>query len=250
MSPFLFGAIAFGFVFGAAMIGVSARARLPGDHLAPDSKDAIKLATAVIGTLSALALGLLIASAKRSFDEANVEIRSWAGHVVLLDRVLVHYGPEVSDLRKALPRLIDVRLKELATGKEHQTPDTIEQDFEPLQDVLRDLRPENDGKRWLQQRALNLTAKIAEARWLRVDSEIGGFPMLLLFMLVFWLSLLFASFGLLAPRNGTVVATLFVCALAVSGAMVLVIDMDHPYQGLVRASTSPLDMALTRLGRP
>lgn len=250
MSPFLFGAIAFCCVFGAAMIGVAARARLPGDHLSTDSRDAIKLATAVIGTLSALALGLLIASAKRSFDDANGEIRSWAGHVVLLDRVLSHYGPETEQMRSTLTNLIHARLKELASGDNHHIPNAIEREFEPLQDDLRELKPESDAKRWLQQRALSLTAKIAEARWLRADTEIGGFPMALLFMLVFWLSLLFSSFGLLAPRNGTVVATFFVSALAVSGAMVLIIDMDHPYQGVVHASPAPLEMALSRLGRP
>jgi hypothetical protein len=250
MGPFVFGGIAFCAVFGAALIGVNARARLPGDHLAPDSKDAIKLATAVIGTLSALALGLLIASAKRSFDDANGEIRSWAGHVVLLDRVLSHYGPETQKMRNTLPNLIHARLKELASGDNHHIPEAIENEFEPLQDDLRELKPDSDGKRWLQQRALGLTAKIAEARWLRADTEIEGFPMALLFMLVFWMSLLFCSFGLLAPVNGTVVATFFVSALAVSGAMVLIIDMDHPYQGLVHASSAPLEMALTRLGRP
>src|SRR5690606_20233441 len=147
------------------MIGVAARARLPGDHLSTDSRDAIKLATAVIGTLSALALGLLIASAKRSFDDANGEIRSWAGHVVLLDRVLSHYGPETEQMRSTLPTLIRAPLRAPASGNNHHIPSAIEGEFEPLRDGLRERRPDSGAKRWLQQRALGLTAKIAEARW-------------------------------------------------------------------------------------
>jgi hypothetical protein len=88
MSPFTIGIIAFVFIFGAAVGGMLLRSRLPDHHLAPDSRESIKLATAIIGTLSALALGLLIASAKRSFDDAGVELRTSSARVVLLDRVM------------------------------------------------------------------------------------------------------------------------------------------------------------------
>jgi hypothetical protein len=248
MSPFAIGGIAFLCVFGAASLGMLLRSRLPDHHLSPDSRDAIKLATAVIGTLSALALGLLIASAKRSFDEAGVELRTTAARVLLLDRVLAHYGEEVAETRGTLRRLLEVRLSQAAAAGESALDDGL--DVEPVQDALRALLPLTDAQRWLQARALQLGGQIAEARWLRAETEVGGFPGAFLAFLILWLALLFGSFGILAPRNGTVVVIFLVCALSITGALVLIIDMDHPYLGFIQVSDAPLKMALKRLGQP
>lgn len=86
------------------------RGRLPDHHLNAESKDVIRLATAVVGTLSALALGLLIASAKSSYDNAEVEMRTAAARVLLLDRVMAQYGPETDKARQLLRKLIEKRL--------------------------------------------------------------------------------------------------------------------------------------------
>ncbi|WP_332685066.1 bestrophin-like domain [Bosea sp. (in: a-proteobacteria)] len=250
MSPFAIGGIAFLFIFGAALLGMFLRSRLPGDHLSAESRDAIKLATAIIGTLSALALGLLIASAKRSFDDAGAETRTWAARVLLLDRVMAHYGAETAEMRASLRELVETRLSEVNDTSGSKKPPGGGFDVEPVQDGLRSLSPQTEAQRWLQSRALQLSGQIAEARWLRTDTEAGGFPGMFLVILVFWLALLFASFGLLAPGNATVVATLFVCALSVTAALVLIIDMDHPYLGLIRVSDAPLRLALERVDRP
>lgn len=250
MSPFVIGGIAFVCVFGAASIGMFLRSRLPDHHLSPDSRDAIKLATAIIGTLSALALGLLIASAKRSFDDAGVELRTSAARVLLLDRVMAHYGPETREMRGTLHKLVEARLSEAGADTISEGSLNEGLDVEPVQDKLRSLFPQTDAQRWLQSRALQLSGQIAEARWLRTETEVGGFPGAFLAILVLWLALLFASFGLLAPGNATVVGTLFVCSLSVTGALVLIIDMDHPYLGFIRISDSPLRLALEQLGKP
>lgn len=248
MSPFAIGGAAFLCVFGAAAVGMFVRSRLPDHHLSADSRDSIKLATAIIGTLSALALGLLIASAKRSFDDAGTELRTAAARVLLLDRVMAHYGPETAEMRGTLRRLLEARLRETSSDSTDKSLDEG-LDIEPVQDALRRLSPQDDAQRWLQARALQLTGQIAEARWMRPETEAGGFPGMFLIFLVFWLALLFGSFGLLAPGNATVVATLFVCALSVTGALVLIIDMDHPYLGFIRVSDAPLKMALQRIGQ-
>lgn len=249
MSPFVIGGMAFLCVFGSACLGMYLRSRLPDHHLSPDSRDAIKLATAIIGTLSALALGLLIASAKRSFDDAGAEVRTWAARVLLLDRVMAQYGPDTAAIRPMLRGLVEARLRVDHIGATGTGPMGGGPDVEPVQAGLRNLAPAGEGQRWLQARALNVSGEIAEARWLRPETEAGGFPSLFLIFLVFWLALLFGSFGLLAPGNGTVVVTLFVCALSVTGALVLIIDMDHPYLGFIRVSEAPLRLTLERLGQ-
>lgn len=248
MSPFLVGGFALIIVFGAAIGGMVVRSRLPEHHLSSDSKDAIKLATAIIGTLSAIALGLMVASAKRSFDEASADMRTTSARLVLLDRVLAQYGPETRDLRLTLRNLVEARLSAIAKNVDGALNEGF--DVEEIQAALRQLSPQIEDRRWLQTRALQLSGQIAEMRWLRPESEAAGFPMAFVIILVFWLSILFASFGILAPGNPTVVVTLLASALSVTGALVLIIDMDHPYLGFIRVSDVPLQLALTRLGHP
>jgi hypothetical protein len=250
MEPFAIGIVAFLVVFGAALFGILARNRLPEHHLTPESRDAIKLATAIIGTLSALALGLLIASAKRSFDDAGAELRATAARILLLDRVLAHYGPETAEMRASLHRLLEHRRAEIDSGTLNSASLNDGLDIEPIQDRLRDLIPKTDAERWLQARALQLSGQVAETRWLRPETEAGGFPGVFVVFIIFWLALLFASFGLLAPGNATVIGFLLVSAISVAGALVLIIDMDHPYLGYIRVSDMPLRLALERLGKP
>lgn len=250
MSPIGVGAIAFLCVFGGALTGMLLRSRLPDHHLGQESRDAIKLATAIIGTLSALALGLLIASAKRTFDDASADRRTSSARVVLLDRVLAQYGPQAADLRTKLKAIMQARLKAEQGDASGDLSIREGLEIEAAQDQLRTLVPHSEAQRALHQRALQLSGDLAEARWIRTESEVGGFPTPFLAVLIMWFTLLFASFGLLAPGNGTVVATLFICALSVSAALVLIIDMDHPHLGFIRVSDEPFRWAIERIGKP
>jgi hypothetical protein len=103
MGPFAVGGIVFASLFGGAILGITLSAALPAHHLSSDSKDAIKLATAIVATLAALALGLLVASAKTSFDTADTQLRNSIARTVLLDRIMAHYGPETREARSASP---------------------------------------------------------------------------------------------------------------------------------------------------
>src|ERR1700736_3007604 len=97
MGPFAVGGIVFASLFGSAILGMTLGAALPAHHLSSDSKDAIKLATAIVATLSALALGLLVASVKTSFDTADTQLRNSIARTVLLDRIMAHYGPKARE---------------------------------------------------------------------------------------------------------------------------------------------------------
>ncbi len=68
------------------------RAILPKDHLSAESKDVVKLGTGMIATMAALVLGLLIASAKGSFDTMSIELRQTGSRFVLLDRAFSAAG--------------------------------------------------------------------------------------------------------------------------------------------------------------
>ncbi|MEK1851588.1 MAG: DUF4239 domain-containing protein [Phyllobacterium sp.] len=252
MSALAIGGIAFACLYAAACLGMIVSHRLPDHHLSADSRDTIKLATAVVGTLSALALGFLIASAKTTFDSAEAELRTSVARLVLLDRVMAHYGQETAGARQILAELVKARLHQNweNNGNVSSLPESASDDLgiEPVQDELRSLSPGSEAKRLLQSRALEVSGQIAEAHWLLVEKEGEEPPWAFLAILVFWLALLFFTFGLLAPANATVVCMLFVCALSVAGAVFLIIDMAHPYLGLIQVSDAPLRTALAHLG--
>lgn len=249
----MLGGFVFFCLFGAALAGIWLQLRLPSHHTSSDSKDAIRLSTTIIGTLSALALGLLVASAKNAYDAAGTELRTSAGRIILLDRVMAHYGPETEAAREKLRQLIESRLAQSWTkrGTDSDPADIIDDNtrVEALQSALRALVPTNEAQRWLQTRALSISIEAAAAHWLLVESETQGLPGAFVIVLVFWLALLFVSYGLVAPGNSTVTTTLFLSALSVAGAVFLIADMDQPHLGLIYISDAPLREALSLLGK-
>jgi hypothetical protein len=248
MSALLVGPVVFVCLFGATLVGMALSRRLPGHHLDPDSKDVIKLATAVVGTLAALALALLIASAKTTYENANAELRTSMARLVLLDRVMARYGSDTNAARGRLRTLVETRLSQ-AWGADATNAGGEKASIEPVQAELRALSPDTNAQRLLQSRALEVSGDIAEAHWLHTETVGEGLPWAFLAVLVFWLGLLFVTFGLLAPTNATVIVLLFACALSVAAAVFLIVDMAHPYIGIIHVSDAPLRTALGQLGQ-
>lgn len=237
---------------GAALLGAWISKLLPHHHLSTESKEAIRLATAVVGTLSALALGFLVASAKTTFDDAETELKTSAARLVLLDRVLAQYGPETATARTRLTTLVEARIEDswsVATSDGAQQNLRDEIGVEPVQRLVRALEPQDEVQRLLKTRALDISGTIAEAHWLVMESGNEGLPTAFLVVLSFWLTLIFLTFGLLSPQNATVMSIIIVCAVSVGGAVFIVNDMAHPYSGLIYVSDEPLRVALSNMGR-
>ncbi|MGD0970383.1 MAG: hypothetical protein ABSA04_03125 [Desulfobaccales bacterium] len=254
MSALIISLIAFACIFGGTLLGMFLRTILPGHHVSDDSKGAVMLGTGMIATMAALVLALLIASAKGNYDTMSSELRQASSRVILLDRVMAHYGPETNEARDLLRRSIASTIKRI------WPEDNIEQavaestegrvNIETIQDKLRQLSPRNDAQRWLQSRALEISSEIAEGRWLLIE-QLGQrtLPMPFFVLMVFWLTIIFASFGLFSPRNATVITVLLICALSAAGSLFLIIELDTPYQGLIKVSSAPLRNALAHLGQ-
>ena len=122
--------------------------------------------------------------------------------------------------------------------------------IEGVQQALLALTPKTDAQRWLQSTALQTTSTIAARRWLIAQQIASNLRWPFLVVLIFWLAVIFASFGLFAPRNMIVVAALFVAALSVAGSIFLILEMDQPYGGFIKIRSDPLRSALEQLGRP
>ena len=244
------GWLVFACVFGAALLGMSLRRILPDHHLSSDSKDVVKLAIGLIGTMAALVLSLVISSAKGSYDIRSTEVAQLSANVTLLDRVLAHYGPEAREardlLRRAVARVIDETWPERSTGSSPPMPSA---GSEAIYDTIQALSPQNDRQRSLQAQALAIGVGLSRTRWLLVSQGTHSIPWPFLVVLVCWLAFIFGSFGLFAPPNGTVLVGLFVCALSFSSAIFLILELDQPFKGLIQISSAPLREALGRLGQ-
>jgi Protein of unknown function (DUF4239) len=245
------GSIVFACVFGGSLIGMALRLILPEHHLNADSKDVIRLGTGLTATMSALVLALLIASAKNSYDAQRNEVTQISANVIILDRVLAHYGPETKAARDLLRRYV-VRLHDqmwpgsISRSAELEPASALGERF---YDEVQELSPQNEVQRSLQAQAQKMTIELGQTRWLLFEQGGSSIPMPFLVLLVFWVTIIFLGFGLFAPPNTTVVATLLLCALSVSGAIFLVLELDRPFAGLIVISDAPLHNAITHLGR-
>jgi hypothetical protein len=236
-------------------LGMLLRAFLPEKHLSAETKDVVKLGMGLIGTMTALVLGLMIASAKSSYDTQRNGLAQMSANIIFLDRTLAHYGPDSKDVRDRMHDAVEDMLRRTWPAENNPSGHTeastgTEGRYEDVVDKIQALKPENDAQRALQAQALKTAGDIAQSRWLLFAQKGGSIPTPFLVVMVFWLTLLFASFSLFAPRNTTAVVTLLICAVAVSTAIFLILELDQPFGGMMQISSAPLRSALAQLGRP
>ena len=251
MSAIAIGSIVFVLVFGSALLAMFIQRALPEHHLSADSKDVVKLGVALIATMSALVLSLLVASAKSAYDTRSNQLVQVAADIMLLDRALAHYGPETKDARSLLQRSVAVTVERFwpADGARSITIDPNAAPVEAFAEEVAELSPQNDMQRSLRSQALPMAFEVGRTRVLLFENLGSSIPAPFLVVLVFWLCIIFASFGLFAPRNATVVAVLCVCALSVAGAIFLILELDRSFEGLLQVSGAPLRTALAQLSR-
>jgi hypothetical protein len=245
--------IVFACTFGGSLFGILLRRILPDTHLSGDSKDAVKLGTGLIATLSALVLGLLIASAKSSFDAERSGLQQLSTNIILLDRSLKFYGPETKQIREMLRRtvmlLLELRWQANGPHASGLNASELSESGGELYAAIRDLSPRTDAQKAIQSQALQISFELSRTRWLLIQGEESSIPTPFLVVLVFWLTVLFITFGLFSPRNATVITVLFICALSVGGALFLIVELDRPLNGLIKISSKPLRDALEQIGK-
>jgi hypothetical protein len=255
MDATIVGLIVLACTFAGVLLGMWLRTVLPEHLLDAESRDTVKVGIGLIATMTALVLGLVTASAKSSFDAVDTAVKQSATQVLALDRALARYGPETGEIRKGLRRAVGTRIDmiwpqgsskpaDLDPTRAGAMPRT-----EALADAIRDLKPQNDSQRALQVRALDLAEELLQTRWFVIAGIGVSIPVPFLVVLLLWLTITFTSFGLLAPRNAMVVTVLFVCALSVGSAVFLVLEMDGPFDGLLKVSADPLRYAHAHLNQ-
>ena len=247
------GLICAGCIFGGALLGLLLQGLLPEHHLRDTSKDTVKVAAGMIATLSALVLGLLVGSAKSSFDATNTAMIQNGAKIILLDRALAAYGPETKNAREQLRHAaaagIEMFWPEEKNAGSGMTGFERANAMEMIQAKLRALTPATDAQRQLFSQAEQISNDMLQARWLLIEQAQSALPLPFLVVLLFWLTMLHLTFGLFAPRNTTVITVLLISALSVSGAIFIILEMNHPLQGMIKVSSAPMRKALEHLGQ-
>ena len=244
--------IVFFCVCGSAALGLLLQGVLPVHHLSTETRDVVRLTTGLIATIAALVLSLLISSAKSSFDRIDDELVENASKVLMLDRVLNEYGDETKEVRALLKSDYAKRIEMLFSEKpaEEMRADGrhAEAREEHFNTKLLTLVPDGVAQTALLARAQAIDADIEMTSALIHVQREESLPLPLLVVLILWLSVIFSSFALFAPRNGTAVVALFVCALSASCALMLILEMNSPFTGLMKISAVPMRDTLAHLG--
>jgi hypothetical protein len=254
MSSLLIGLISAGCIFGGALLGIWLRKVLPEHHLDVASKDTIKLGAGLLATLAALVLGLLVSSAKSSFDAMNTGIAQAGAKILLLDHMLADYGPETKDVREQLRQIVASSIDRVWPEEKGRTGglsavESLDDAGKLYKAKLRELTPANDFQKSRLTQALQISDDVLQTRLLLMEGQQTSLPATFIVVLVFWLTGLFISFGLFAPSNGMVLAVLLICALSVSSAIFLILEMNRPLDGFIKASNAPLRKAVELIGK-
>lgn len=251
MTSIVVGIAAFVAIFGGVLVGLLASRLLPSHHLSLETRNAVSISMAVVGTLSALVIGLLISTASTSFSARTNAISNLSVDIVRLNRSLVRYGSEADPIRESVRTYAEAKTRELERGvdRAEMGMHTLEM-LEQISDKVIDLHPADDRQRHIQTQLLQLVGDIQDARWLLVEHDKSAVPAPFLVLLIFWLSILYASFGLFAPRNMTAVLALFLCSLAVSGGIFMILELAAPSEGVVTPSLTPMQAAIRQISAP
>jgi hypothetical protein len=246
MAPITISLLAFILALIGVLLGSFLQRALPEGHLSSDSKEVVKLSMGVVATLAALVLGLLVASAKGTYDTRESEINQITAYVILLDNLLAKYGEEAQSaratLRQAIPPVVDRIWREGQSGQAGPFKATPE--GEAFYQQVQDLQPTNDMQRGLQARIVQVTNDLMQARFVLFSHLGSSIPIPFLAVLLLWMIILFAGFSLMAPANATTLASLVICALSVSGAIFLILELDQPFAGMMMIPSEPLRDAL------
>lgn len=241
--------LTFVLILGSIFVGTSLRHALPKHHLDKDSQDVVRLGAGLIATIAGLVLGLLIASAKGSFDVQTAQIKQITADIILLDTLLEQYGPEALPLRQGIREQVGPFADRLWQEKETRTnePFAANVTSEKLYLAILALQPKNELQKSILSRAIQVTGDLVQTRLLLFVQTGKLVPTPFLIVLIFWLMIIFASFSLFSELNTTVLTFLSLFSLSASCAMFLILELGNPFSGLMAISSAPLRHALAPL---
>jgi hypothetical protein len=251
MNSFAVSFVVFALIFTGVFVGLALRRNLPHDHFVTNAKDTVDTVRAAIGlvvTMTGLVLGMLVSSAKASYDAQKNEVAEMASQIVLLDHLMTIYGPETKQTRIEARRLLEKNVDRIWSSQTSQQsrlrPDAGEHFYQQLQLLV----PKDDVQIASKAQLMSMALSLSKTHWLMfLVSEQTSMSTPLLMVVTSWLVIIFISFGIFAPPNLTVIVALMVCAAAASGAIFIIMEMYSPFSGTMRISPAAIYDALNQM---
>ncbi len=232
---------------GAVLAGRALNGLLSDRHWTTGTQDTVKLSLGLVATMAAVLLGLLVSAAKTSYDDQKHQVLEMAARISVLDRLLGIYGedaaPARAELRVTVQGAVARAWPEDGSRSDigHEAQSGRAEMF--LQTIER-LAPQNSLQTQIRGQAANIALDLAQRRALLVANALEGAPTPLVVVVVVWLIVILFGFSLIAPRGPIAVLALLIAAASVCGAIVLLLEFYHPFDGPLRISSAPILQAL------
>lgn len=229
------------------LAGRIVRRRLPEHHLSSDSRDAVKLAMGLVATMTALLLGILVGSAKGTYDAQRTEVIQMASQVSFLDHVLTQYGPEALEVRARFRTVVAGEVHRIWPNEPGARPQlaSVGPAGDQIYSAVLKLSPRDDEQASLKLQAATLASNLGQLKVLLLEQTAPSIPRPLLVALAWWLVVIFLYFSLLAPPNATTGIALVAAATSVAVAVFLVMELDQPLGGFLRIPSDPMVKAMS-----
>jgi hypothetical protein len=220
---------------------------LPKEHLQSETTDFVKIVVALITTMAAILLGLQLSSAKNSFDAQQAEVTGIAADAIIFDTALSHSGPGSERARVIFNRLVAQMIERTWPDEWHTARLEAPTGTREFYDSIASITPRNEEQRISKNSAISSALELGKQIRYLGNEQTSWTSRALLVVELAWITIIFTSFGLIAPRNGTALAALILCACAVAIAIFLIVEMSEPFSGFIHIPSTALREALAQI---
>lgn len=240
----------FAALFGAILFGGWLRSRVSEQHLAAETKEAVRLAMGLVSTMAALLLGLLVSGASATYKDATNTVGDLSAKIVNIDSTLEAYGPDAaqarSDVRAATEDVV-LHIWAKTSGLSTQLAPRLATGDHALRSIMK-LAPQNEMQTSLKGEAIKNMYEAFEISSVLYTKSAPSISPFLLAVVVGWLAVIFISYSVFAPRNAMAIVAMASSALSVLGALVLIWELDRPFDGFMSVSSAPMRIAIIGTG--
>jgi hypothetical protein len=260
MADFWTAGVVLVLVLASSAVGLFLQTALRERHRGRETTDAVRLVISILVTFTALVLGLATSSVKSSYDQFDSRLRGYASDITQLDERMREYGDAADPIRAKLRTYVAAAIADTwreeprPTGTYPHFSDPPSYERQPLGALLLDvdiairrLESADDFHRKLADILASRMTETLQQRWLLVVNPQDTISSPLLILMTSWLVMIFGVFGLISPRNFVVYATILMCALSLSSAVYLILDLDKPLDGVIQVSSAPMRDALRHI---
>jgi len=254
----------FAALVASAAAGSFLRSRLPEPHRNQETIEFLRIVTALLVTFIALVMSLLLASELSSYDSAYHDRNHYAASLAELDGCMRDFGPPLGAARQELHSYTAAVIA--STWPDEPRPQGVDypdtSKFPLVGEVpalnvlinkiglaLAGVAPKDPFHQAIAQRCSGVFHDVVDARWSVIEDAHGSLSAPFAAVLLFWMVLVFLSFGLQGPRNLLATFVIGIAVISVTSVMFVILDLDLPYGGLFGIPSTSMRLALSDMLR-